>query len=134
METHSRFTKIRSRRLLKSLGLVLIMALVLVGAAYAAGNSPAQRSAAGWTCVNAGPNNWVHCFPPGAFISDPSLTVQVFNTEDLTSTDGNTYLGTEILIRADLYAGQPCMQDGGEPYDWALGNAYRACHHFDTSN
>ena len=64
--------------------------------------------------------------------SDESLKVKVF------TEDGLTFLGTEILIRADLYGGQPCATDGGGEYVLLDAGApfpiaYRACHHFDTS-
>jgi hypothetical protein len=95
--------------------LLLLLVLTITSVASAGGNNPAQRTKAGWLCIVAGPHDWVHCFPPGAFSSNPSVTVQVFDTDDVTSTDA-TFLGTEILLRADLYAGQPCAQDGGGEY------------------
>ncbi len=129
---------------------VAVAALLMVGCGEGGPTSPAddllpqfskgkathdlgQRSASGWTCVPI-PALGVHCFPPGAFVSDPSITVQVFATEDPADTDA-PFLGTEVLIRADLYAGQPCPAQGGE-YDLLPASEtpfpvdYRACHHY----
>jgi hypothetical protein len=117
-------------------GAVLSLSLLLLtfsAVAYAGGgHSASQLERAGWFCINTGPHNWVHCFPPGAFASSASVTVKVF---DVT---GSPFLGTELLIRADLYGGQPCAQDGGDDYGLlpaavsGLPVDYRACHHFDT--
>ncbi len=114
--------------------LLLLLALTLTSVVSAGANSPAQRGKAGWLCMPAGPNNWVHCFPPGAFSSSASISVQVFETSDVTSTDA-AFHGTEILIRDDLYAGQPCITEGGGEYEFLPSIAtglpfdYRACHH-----
>ncbi len=126
----------------RKMGLALVLATMLVLAvtavAFAKGNSPAQLTRAGWFCVDI-PGLGVHCFGPGAFRSSASVPVKVFQTDDPTSTDA-PFLGTEQLIRDDLYAGQPCPQDGGG--EWHLLPAtpdgfpvdYRACHHYDTSH
>ena len=96
-----------------------------------------RLAARGWTCVPI-PMLGVHCFPPGAFASSPSISVLVFDTDDPNDADA-AFLGTEILIRADLYAGQPCTAEGGE---YALLPAsetgfpadYRACHHYEVEH
>jgi hypothetical protein len=48
---------------------------------------------------------------------------------------GYPFLGTELLIRDDLYNNQPCPQDGLDKYEDLSGEGlpYYACHHFDTS-
>lgn len=110
-----------------SLSLVL---LLLAVTPVFAGHTSSQLERAGWTCITAGPNDWVHCFPPGAFASSSSISVKVF------SIDGSTFLGTEILIRADLYNGRSCVQEGGGDYGdlpssvSGLPFDYRACHRF----
>ncbi len=107
--------------------LSLVLLLLAVSPAFA-GQTSTQLVNAGWFCDNAGPNNWVHCFPSGAFASSTTLTVKVF------SEDGSTYLGTEILIRDGFYRGQPCIQEGGEEYAFLPAAAtglpydYWACH------
>lgn len=117
---------------------VVVMLAAAGGVVHANGNSPAQLARAGWLCVNAGPDNFVHCFPPGAFSSSPSVAVKVFHTTDTGSTDAE-FLGTELLIRADLYAGEPCAQNGHEyellpASETGLPADYRACHHYDTAH
>lgn len=93
-----------------------------------------RLSRAGWLCVSI-PSLGVHCFAPGAFASTPSVQVLVFDTED-PEDPGAPFLGTEVLIRADLYAGQPCPAEGGGEYEFlpmeetGLPADYRACHHY----
>lgn len=87
----------------------------------------------GWVCVNV-PGLGVHCFPPGAFAAPASLPILVFDSDDPTDADA-PFLGTELLIRADLYAGQPCPAEGGQyalmlAADTGLPADYRACHHY----
>lgn len=123
---------------LKGLILVILVlgALLGTGVVGAAGENPAQLSKAGWTCFNAGPHTWVHCIPPGAGNSPAIMIVKVFDTTDVTSIDAD-YLGTELLIHADLYNGQPCPQNHLEEYEDLFpvtGAPYYACHHFDTDH
>lgn len=92
-----------------------------------------RLSSHGWMCVPI-PQLGVHCFGPGAFSASASVPVLVFDTDD-PMHPAAPFLGTEILIRDDLYAGQPCAAEGGEyellpasetPFDVD----YRACHHY----
>jgi hypothetical protein len=87
----------------------------------AGGPSEAQLANAGWVCgPPAGPPG--HCFPPGEVFGSPTITVMVF--------EGGHFAGTEILWRADIYAGQPCPLD--EVLDLSgEGLPYFACHHFE---
>jgi hypothetical protein len=67
-----------------------------------------------------------------------SLSVKVFETTDVNATSAE-FLGTESLIRADLYGGQPCPKNGGEyellpASETGLPADYRACHHYATSH
>ncbi len=105
------------------------------GEAEAHGSSPAKMVRAGWECQNV-PGLGVHCFPPGSAASSASIPVKVFDTDDPSATHAD-FLGTEILIRADLYHGQPCPQEGHDEYhglDLFGGPEidYYACHHYDT--
>lgn len=121
------------------LGLVVVGALFVASAnsAGAHGTNPAQLSRAGWFCFNV-PDLGVHCVPPGGMASSASVSLHVFDTNDPGATHA-PFLGTEILIRADLYAGQPCPQDGGGEYHFlpssesGLPVDYFACHRYDTS-
>lgn len=110
-------------------------AAVLVGTAGGSGRRTlAQAQAAGWDCsplVLIGGH--YHCSPPGrpsvadiiAGTDVPSIVHQVF-------TPDGRLAGTETLIRADLYAGQPCPTDQWLPVPpWLPAPQYYACHHFE---
>jgi len=102
----------------------------VVAEAQGWGNSPYRLTQAGWSCENV-PMHGVHCLDPHA--TPPSLgqvhiQVKVFDTEDQQSTDA-PFLGTESLVRADRYQGQPCLPGHGQYFLLPFG--YYACHHFD---
>ena len=121
-------------------GAILLMAAAMTsgaGVAEAHGVSPAKLNQAGWDCDNIAPLG-VHCFPPGSGASSASISVLVFDTADPGAMHA-PFLGAEILIRADLYHGQPCPTDGLDEYhgldlfgDSAID--YYACHFYDTSS
>jgi len=92
-----------------------------------AGNTAEQLSNAGYFCVNAGPSNWLHCLRPNHF-GNPTVPVKVF------SEDGMEFKGTELLLRPDIYAGQPCPQDGLDMWGYNEDLDYMACHHFHTGH
>ncbi|HEV8053933.1 MAG TPA: hypothetical protein VGP30_03800 [Candidatus Limnocylindrales bacterium] len=54
----------------------------------------------------------------------PSVTHQVFHAD-------GSLAGTEVLIRSDLYAGQPRPRDEWLPVPPFGPVQYYACHHFD---
>lgn len=97
------------------------------GTSTAGGLSSAQLEKAGYACFPAGPNDWIHCLLPRK-LNQRSIPVKVF------SVDGNEFLGTELLLRADVYGGQPCPQDGLDMWDPLAVPGYFACHHFDTGH
>jgi hypothetical protein len=115
---------------------VLAVAAVAVsgmGSASAHGVSPARLTNAGWTCFNV-PDLGVHCASPGNEASSASMSLLVF--EDTSDpTDNHAALtSTEILLRADLYHGQPCPQEGVDEYhsldlDGDGEVDHFACHH-----
>ncbi|MGD8383871.1 MAG: hypothetical protein PVF89_00550 [Lysobacterales bacterium] len=90
-----------------------------------AGHAPAQLEEAGFYCINAGPSNFTHCFKVEQ-LGNPAVPVKVF------TEDGNTYLGTEMLLRPDIYRGQTCPQDGLGLWEYNDDVGYFACHHFYT--
>ncbi|MDF2748948.1 MAG: hypothetical protein K0T00_123 [Gaiellaceae bacterium] len=136
-------------------GLLGLVATAAVAGAGASGVSPAGLQRAGWSCVNpegafpANPN--VHCFPPGkleAVIAGTAETTLLltFATPDVDAEEA-PLLGTERMIRADLFHDQPCPTDppGGPPgtagkpplYEWSylgprFGWDYYICHTFDS--
>lgn len=117
---------------------VIAASVAIVGSAGGASQATwAQAKAAGWDCD---PEvlifGYYHCSPPGktsvhellAGTNVPTLVLRVFYP------DGDrTLAGIERLIRADMYAGQPCPQDNLAEWDLLdLPTDYRACHNFDT--
>ena len=93
----------------------------------AAGRTADQLANAGHFCVNAGPSNWLHCLQLKHF-GNPTVPVNVF------SEDGLEFKGTELLLRPDIYAGQPCPQDGLQMWSYNPDLDYMACHHFHTGH
>ena len=92
------------------------------------GNTPLHLTQAGWNCLNV-PGHGVHCEDPHAAIgSSVHIQVKVFDTSDVGS-DSAAFLGTESLVRADHYHGQPCLPGHGAYFLLPFG--YYACHHFD---
>lgn len=91
------------------------------------GNTPYRLAEAGWVCVDV-PMHGVHCQDPHVAQGGVHVQVKVFDTSDVQSKDAK-FLGTESLIRADHYQGQPCLPGHGEYFLLPFG--YYACHHFD---
>ena len=123
------------RRRITTLAVALVGATVFaISAAGSSGATMAQAQAAGWDC---NPQvlivGYFHCAPPGkpsvldmiqGNTNTPSIVLRVFYPS-------GELAGTEHLIRADLYQGQPCPQDNLATWD-LLPFGYRACHHFDA--
>ena len=110
------------------------------------GVSPANLARAGWDCfLPPAFNPNVHCAPPGQLAGIVSGEARAamflaFGTAELTSEQA-PLLGTERLIRGDLFHGQPCPTDPGaaDPtsyeYSWLyprFGWDYYICHTFDS--
>lgn len=128
----------RAFRLLPSLAAIAAAAVMMTGAVSAA-TTTSQRTlagtqAAGWDCdplILIGGH--YHCSPPGkegvleiiaGTATSPSIVHQVFRAD-------GSFAGTETLIRADLFAGQPCPTDQWLPVPpWLPSPTYYACHHF----
>ena len=107
-------------------GALLLLGL-MAGAALASGPSQTQLERAGWDCFDVGPEP--HCVSPSAgffdrvLAGDASIPVLVFGAD-------GSFKGTELLLRADLYAGQPCPQDQVLDLQELSGIPYFACHHY----
>jgi len=144
---------------MRTLATICVLVAAATSAAAAAttsnGSSPAELQRAGWSCVNpaaafpANPN--VHCFPPGKLQgviagTAEATILKTFATGDVNAVEA-AFLGTERMIRADLFHGQPCPTDppGGPPgeatkpplYEWSwlyprFGWDYYICHTFDS--
>ena len=115
------------RRIVQMTLALFVAATLFGGAATARGLSSDQLVKAGYACFPAGPNDWIHCLLERK-LGHRSIPVKVF------SDDGSEFLGTEQLLRADVYAGQPCPQDGLDSWDPLAVPGYFACHHFDTGH
>jgi hypothetical protein len=113
--------------------LVLVAAVVtlvgVAGTATAAGVTPDQLTAAGWTCfTDPGAPRTVCSDPghgrpiPGNPDAPPSYNFKIF------TLDGS-FTGTVHLIRSDLYQGQPCPQTAA-PYFFIPVIGYYRCEHF----
>jgi hypothetical protein len=115
----------------KRITVIAVAAAVAVAAvttaSSAGGVTAADLQARGWLCLPpaATPENVYHCFTPGQ--NETSLNVRVFDAS------GASFLGTEHLIRADLYTGQPCRDTPNGAYQFVpVGPGYYACHHYDA--
>ena len=122
------------RTFLTGWGLVLALAASVVAfsavtaTASANGLTAAQLQAQGWTCVLVPVENLLHCRSPGSepLVAGPTqLDFLVFDAS------GDAFLGTEHLIRFDLYHEQPCNGTPTGLYEFIpRGPGYYACHHF----
>jgi len=123
-------TTLRGRAVLASLaGLAVLAVLGASGTAAADGLTPATLVNAGWTCFNDPGAPRIVCSDPGHGRptpndpdAPPSYNFKIF------ALDGS-FTGTAHLIRADLYAGQPCPQTGGA-YFFIRPLGYYRCEHF----
>lgn len=115
--------------LMTILGLVLFLASQGIGTAKADGHTADQLENAGFDCFPAGPTDWIHCMDVDKLASGKkSVPVKVF------SVDGQEFLGTELLLHEDVYAGQPCPTDELNLWEPLEGTPYWACHHFLTGH
>jgi hypothetical protein len=92
-----------------------------------------QAQQAGWDCtplILIGGH--YHCSPPGRpSVADIIAGTDVASVVHQVFLPDGTFAGTEVLIRADLYAGQPCPQDEWLSVPPGGPVQYYACHHFD---
>lgn len=133
----------RRRRLFMILAVVVMVMGVMAPAGAAKGGVTAEQLGASpaWDCDTAGPHAWMHCgnVKNG---NGKATQVRVFGPADLSDgyTVGDPFLGTEILLDASVYHGQPCATDGGGLYhdlrgpdgEDPPGTGPFACHHFNT--
>ncbi len=128
------------RRFMIPLIAAVALALPVAAASTSGGLSPKQLSDHGWTCFNVDvpgfPPLGVHCAPPGKWgpTGPTGPTVQLlyfFNTTDPAS-DVPDFTGTETLIRADIFNGQPCPTEPSGQYTFlpsiGIPLNYYGCH------
>lgn len=129
--------RVHKSRFLVSIGVAVLSVMGVAGLAGTAGaesRTLAQAQAAGWDCnplILIGGH--YHCSPPGVpsvqdiidgTATTPSVVHQVYRPD-------GTFAGAETLIRADLYASQPCPTDQWLPVPPFGPVQYYACHHFE---
>ena len=125
----------RSRRRPELLAAATLLAALLGAqpAAAAGERTLDQALAAGWNCaplILLGGH--YHCSPPGRpGVADIIAGTNVATIQHQVFRPDGSFAGTEILIRADLYAGQPCSQDEWLPVPAPELVQYWACHRFD---
>jgi hypothetical protein len=124
------------RRATRLIGLVAVLGVVAtmtVSPVAAGGRTLAQALAAGWNCeplILLGGH--YHCSPPGRpGVGDIIAGTDVATIEHQVFRPDGTFAGTELLIRADLFAGQPCPTDEWLPVPPFGDVQYWACHRFD---
>ena len=132
------------RNLILSAALTLVAGLAMAnaGSAEAGGVGPADLDRAGWTCFQPPVefNPYIHCAPPGQLerIVSGEARSGMFITFETTDLDAEQapILGTERMIRGDLYRGQPCPTDPPTyEYGWLYPRFqwdYYICHTFDS--
>jgi hypothetical protein len=107
---------------------IAALAGALAAPARAEGLTPALLVENGWTCGQAPPfivPARITCFNRGLghpVLGAPDRPSHMFLVFDL---NGN-FMGTQHLIRFDLYRNQPCGP-GGEPYIFRPGIGYYEC-------
>jgi len=111
-----------------ALAVVAVALGVAATAASASGPTAAQLQAQGWACRIPAGESLLNCRSPGSEPLPAGPTEVNFLVFDAS---GATFLGTEHLIRADLYAGQPCQGTPTGSYEFIpVGPGYYGCYHF----
>ena len=96
----------------------------------AANISPADLTARGWSCrLPPIPDRQV-CVPPNQAFPSPAtpLDERPPSYQLLAFNGAGQFLGTQVLIREDLYQGQMCESTGGI-YDYRALIGYYECVH-----
>lgn len=114
-----------TRTTLFGLGIAMLISLAAVVLAHGGGHNVHQIENAGWVCHAAGPQGWLHCSQESILSQmrdgAAAITVKVYHHES------HEFLKTELLLRGDLYNGQPCPTEGAD--EWFQVGPYYACHH-----
>jgi hypothetical protein len=101
-------------------------------AAEAVGQSPQDFEARGWDCRPSPIPNRVSCSPPNQMhpllLPGPPPPADRPPTFTLLLFDNGVFIGTDLLIRSDLYRGQQCNATGA-PYRFISRIGYYECLH-----
>jgi hypothetical protein len=119
---------------------MLVAALTSLAVAVpASAVTTSQLVAAEWDCIAPpGITEELHCARPGGLdrlFGGEARTVPML----VFDPTGETFLGTEINVRGDVFHGQRCPKDPPTyryTYlgDFFPGLDYWACHHFDSDH
>lgn len=125
--------------MLRRLALVALLtvaaALAVSGTAGSSdGVSQAKLEQAEWDCPFV--LGAIHCAPPGGLARVVAGTAETMSFLVFRASDG-AFAGIELLVRADVFNGQPCPTDPpSREYTYLgplLGLDYYACHRYDSS-
>jgi len=121
------------RRIMIIAALLGAVLAVATAAASAEGVSAAQLEDAGWDCPFV--LGAVHCARPGGLARVGSGEAETMSFLVFRASDG-AFVGTELIVRADVFNGQPCPTDppsGQYTHLLSLiGLDYWACHRYDS--
>ena len=118
---------------------LVALALAASGSVAPAGAvTPSQLREHGWTCITAEPvTDQLHCARSrglARMFSGEAKTLKML----VFDSSGETFLGTEMNVRGDIFHGQPCPTDPPTyKYTHLLGTFgldYYACHRFDSDH
>lgn len=92
--------------------------------------TPADLTSRGWTCFEPIPNRIVCSNPQQGLppFGNPPPADRPATFTFLIFDDTNRFVGTEVLLRTDLYKGQRCESTDG-PYDFVPAIGYYECVH-----
>lgn len=122
-------TLIATSRVVASVAAAIVAAAVFAASAAAESVTAARLQGQGWTCFVPPPfPDTIVCGNPGKGLppvpadpdGGPSYSFLLFDRAD------GSFVGTVHMIRADLYAGQPCPKTGGA-YVFNPANGYYRC-------
>jgi hypothetical protein len=124
------------RRITIIAALFAVVLAVTASTASSTGVSPSELEGAGWTCIVPLPGDNIHCAPPGGLARVVAGTAETMTFLVFRPSDGE-FIGSEHIVRADLFNGQPCPTDPpSRQYTYLLpllGLDYYACHRYDSS-
>jgi len=92
--------------------------------------NPTELTSRGWTCFEPIPNRVVCSHPNQGLppFADPPPPDRPASFSFLIFDDAARFVGTEILLRTDLYKGQIC-ESTDRPYDFVAVIGYYECVH-----
>lgn len=110
---------------------VLLVMIPLPAVAKSSGVERMEK--AGWVCEDFGELG-THCWHQSIVDLDVDGPIAVPARVFMVDEHGETYRGTELLIRADVFERnpnmRPCPREGGDWQDLRPLVPYYGCHHF----